>query len=273
MLLLQKKTFPVTILYIRPDRENVRLKMYKAFIAVIILTCCLNTSCSNSNPEMVLVAGGTFIMGSNSELMNAQPAHTVTLSSFKISKYEVTVARYREFCLATGHEMGDAPPWGWNDNFPMVYVTYDDANAYCSWLSTKEGVTYRLPTEAEWEFAARGGNSSKGYEYSGSNNPDEAGWNYENSGEVPHAIGLKAPNEFGIYDMSGNVWEWCLDWYGEYSGTAQTDPPGSASGQTRVLRGGCYGYPAFDSHVTSRYGSDTSFSGTPYYGFRVVCSF
>ncbi len=212
-------------------------------------------------------------MGSNSELMNAQPAHTVTLSSFKISKYEVTVARYREFCLATGHEMGDAPPWGWNDNFPMVYVTYDDANAYCSWLSTKEGVTYRLPTEAEWEFAARGGNSSKGYEYSGSNNPDEAGWNYENSGEVPHAIGLKAPNEFGIYDMSGNVWEWCLDWYGEYSGTAQTDPPGSASGQTRVLRGGCYGYPAFDSHVTSRYGSDTSFSGTPYYGFRVVCSF
>ena len=141
---------------------------------------------------------------------------------------------------------------------------------YCSWLSAKEGVTYRLPTEAEWEFAARGGNLSKGFDYSGSNNPDEAGWNYENSGEVPHAVGLKVPNELGIYDMSGNVWEWCSDWHGEYPGTAQTNPQGPSTGQTRVLRGGCYGYPASDSRVIRRYGSDPSFNSSPYYGFRVV---
>jgi sulfatase modifying factor 1 len=249
-----------------------RLNMFIRSFTLIILISGLSFSCSRSTPEMILVEGGTFTMGNNNGEPDEQPAHSVTLSSFKIGKYEVTMAQYKAFCQATDRQMGEAPPWGWNDKYPMVYITFDDANAYCNWLSSKEVVKYRLPTEAEWEYAARGGNKSKGYTYSGSNDPDEPCWNYDNSGEEPHATGLKTPNELGIYDMSGNIWEWCMDWYSEYSGTAQTDPQGHSTGQTRVLRGGCYGYPASDSRVARRYGSDPSFSGSPYHGFRVVCS-
>jgi formylglycine-generating enzyme required for sulfatase activity len=102
---------------------------------------------------MILVEGGTFTMGNNNGEPDEQPAHSVTLSSFKIGKYEVTMAQYKAFCQATDRQMGEAPPWGWNDKYPMVYITFDDANAYCNWLSSKEGVKYRLPTEAEWEYA------------------------------------------------------------------------------------------------------------------------
>jgi formylglycine-generating enzyme len=179
------------------------------FITVFMLSVSFANAQKPPKPEMILVEGGTFIMGSNGGEIWEKPAHTVTLSTYKISKYEVTKAQYKAFCTAIGREMPDYPDYpGWKDKHPIGYVTFEDANAYCNWLSEKEGAKYRLPTEAECEYAARGGNKSKGYKYSGSNDPDEV-----EIGPDAEAlkVGLKRPNELGLYDMSGNVAEWCMD--------------------------------------------------------------
>jgi formylglycine-generating enzyme required for sulfatase activity len=188
-----------------------------------------------------------------------------------MGKYEVTVAEYKAFCTATGRTMPVAPSWGWNDKHPMVYVSFDDANAYCNWLSETTGKNYRLPTEAEWEYAARGGNKSRGYTYSGSDDADEASWSSDNAGEQTQACGRKKANELGLYDMSGNVWEWCTDWYSDtdYSSSPSTNPIGPSSGSYRVLRGGSWYFTADICRV------DRSSRSSPgrrdsNYGFRVV---
>jgi formylglycine-generating enzyme len=197
-----------------------------------------------SYPEMVLVEGGSFTMGdewgmgSEDEL----PTHEVSLKNFKISKTEVTVKQYRQFCRETGRSMPEAPSWGWQDNNPMVNVNWHDAVAYCDWLSDKMDGLYRLPTEAEWEYAARGGKNSKGFKYSGGQSMHSVGWFSENSNSRTQAVASKKPNELGIYDMSGNVWEWCSDWYGKdyYANSPSSNPRGPSSGSNRVLRGGSW---------------------------------
>jgi formylglycine-generating enzyme required for sulfatase activity len=167
--------------------------------------------------------------------------------------------------------MPDAPEWGWNDKHPMVKVNYNDAVAYCNWLGEEFGGDWRLPTEAQWEFAARGGNNSKGYTYSGGNDLDEVAWYADNAGGKTQSVGRKKPNELGIYDMSGNVWEWCKDWYGDYSSSAQNNPKGPASGSYRVLRGGSWGNAASYCRVAHRgYGSPAG-RGVGN-GFRVLLS-
>jgi formylglycine-generating enzyme required for sulfatase activity len=167
--------------------------------------------------------------------------------------------------------MPDAPSWGWKDTHPMVNINYNDANAYCNWLSEKTGKDYRLPTEAEWEFAARGGNNSNNYTYSGSNDLEEVGWSTDNSGSSTQACGRKKPNELGLYDLSGNVWEWCKDWYDSnyYSNSPSSNPRGPSSGSDRVLRGGCWYYPATDCRVANRSYRDPT-NRYIHYGFRVV---
>ena len=219
--------------------------------------------------DFVLIEGGNFLMGCTSDdndcYPDEQPQHRVSISTFKIYKYEVSVAQYRLFCQKTNRQMPVTPPFGWQDENPIVNITWQDAMAYAKWAGC------RLPTEAEWEYAARGGNQSKGFLYSGSNSYDEVGWSYENSGGKTHRVGQKRPNELGIYDMSGNVWEWCYDWYGSYLSHLQTDPTGSSSGTYRVYRGGsCYNDVQF-VRVSSRY------SNTPNYrnisiGFRLARS-
>ena len=191
--------------------------------------------------EMVRVEGGTFRMGATSEQGSdaegdKKPVHSVTLSGYYIGKTEVTQALWKAV-------MGSNPSSFKGDNLPVECVSWDDCQEFIRKLNTMTGQNFRLPTEAEWEFACRGGNNSRGYKYSGSNNLGSVAWYDDNSGNKTHSVATKSPNELGIYDMSGNVWEWCSDWYGDYSSDAQTNPKGPVSGSGRVYRGGswnCY---------------------------------
>ena len=185
---------------------------------------------------MVYVSGGTFTMGATSEqgsdvYDNEKPTHSVTLSSYYICKYEVTQALWRAV-------MGSNPSHFEGDNLPVECVSWNDCQTFIKRLNSYTGRDFRLPTEAEWEFAARGGNYSRHYKYSGSNYISDVAWYSDNSGNRTHPVGTKQANELGLYDMSGNVWEWCGDWYGSYSSYSQNDPTGPNSGSCRVLRGG-----------------------------------
>lgn len=223
--------------------------------------------------EMAFVQGGTFTMGCTYEqgsdcFDSENPYHQVTVSDFYIGKYEVTVKQFSAFIEATNYST-DADKNGgsyiWNSsewkltsgvnwrcdaqgiarnvseyNHPVIHVSWNDAVAYCNWLSSMTGKTYRLPTEAEWEYAARGGKQGNGYKYSGSNTIGNVAWYSENSGSSTHTVGTNQANELGVFDMSGNVWEWCSDWYGSYSSSSQTNPAGPSTGSYRVLRGGSW---------------------------------
>ena len=192
--------------------------------------------------NMVYVSGGTFTMGATSEqgsdaLKNEEPTHSVTLSSFYLCKYEVTQALWRAV-------MGNNPSRFKGNSLPVEQVSWNDCQTFISRLNNLTGKNFRLPTEAEWEYAARGGNRSRGYKYSGSNALSDVAWYEDNSGDKTHPVGSKSPNELGLYDMSGNVWEWCSDWYGTYSSSSQTNPTGASRGSNRVRRGGGWGNDA-----------------------------
>ena len=188
--------------------------------------------------DMVYVEGGTFDMGATSEqggdaYDDEYPVHSVTLSGYYIGKCEVT----QELWEAV---MGGNPSEFIGAQKPVESVSWYDCQEFVSRLNSLTGRTFRLPTEAEWEYAARGGNKSLHYKYSGSGNIGYVAWYYDNSGSSTHAVGTKTANELGIYDMSGNVEEWCYDWKGGYSAGAQTNPQGPSSGSYRVLRGGSW---------------------------------
>lgn len=220
----------------------------------------------------VLVGGGSFYMGRSGGFRDEQPIHLVTLKSYYISKCEVTVQKYREYTTATKRSFPPMPAWGWNDNDPIVNLTWNDANSYCIWLSDTTKKTVRLCTEAEWEFAARGGKFSQGFSYSGSDTLENVGWCFANASSRVHTVGMKLPNELGIYDMSGNAWEWCSDWYGSYSYQMQTNPTGPGGGSSKIFRGGSwfdYGLGASDCRVETRY-TYTINSRTEDGGFRIV---
>ena len=186
---------------------------------------------------MVRVNGGTFTMGATSEMTDPfdeeKPTHQVTLSSYYIGETEVTQALWKAV-------MGSNPSYFKGDDLPVEQVSWHDCQTFISKLNGLTGQHFRLPTEAEWEFAARGGNQSRHTQYSGSSRIDDVAWYDGNSGDRTHPVKTKQPNELGIYDMSGNVWEWCQDWYGSYKSYAQTNPTGASSGSGRVLRGGSW---------------------------------
>ena len=217
--------------------------------------------------EMVYVEGGTFDMGATSEQgsdaeSNEYPVHSVTLSGYYIGKCEVT----QELWEAV---MGSNPSNFRGAQNPVESVSWNDCQNFIKKLNSLTGRTFRLPTEAEWEYAARGGNKSSHYKYSGSDNIHDVAWYDDNSGAKTRPVGTKSPNELGIYDMSGNVWEWCSDWYGDYSAGAQTNPQGPSSGSLRVLRGGGWYGSARYCRVSQRSGP------VPYYscsdgGLRLV---
>lgn len=229
------------------------------------------------------VFGGTFQMGSTNGGADEKPIHTVIVSSFLIGKHEVTQKEY-ETIMGTN----PAHDYGVGDNYPVYYVTWYDAVEFCNKLSDLKGYNrcysgsgsivcnwsangYRLPTEAEWEFTCRGGVSSENYKYSGSNNIDDVAWYDSNSGSKTHIVGTKQSNELGIYDMSGNVYEWCWDWYSSYyyKNSPENNPQGPASGSRQILRGGYWGYGVYNCRSAYRSNSQPS-SSFNYIGFRVV---
>ena len=219
--------------------------------------------------DMVRVEAGTFTMGATAEMKNTEdsekPTHRVTLTNdYYIGKYEVTQALWQAV-------MGDDPSYFKGDNLPVEAVTWDDCQEFIGKLNRITGKTFRLPTEAEWEYAARGGNKSRGYQYSGSNNPSNVAWYDDNSGDKTHAVGTKQPNELGIYDMSGNVWEWCQDWYETYSSSSQVNPTGANSGSCRVVRGVSWYNNARNCRLSLR-GSNTPDFRSSNLGLRLVLS-
>ena len=219
--------------------------------------------------DMVRVEAGTFTMGATAETKYPydceKPTHRVTLTNdYYIGKYEVTQALWKAV-------MGKNPSFFKGDNLPVEEVSWDDCQDFLSKLNRITGKTFRLPTEAEWEYAARGGNKSRGYQYSGSNNLSDVAWYYDNSGIKTHAVGTKQANKLGIYDMSGNVWEWCQDWYGAYSSSSQVNPTGANSGSRRVFRGGSWSDS--DSRCRSSYRDEsTPDNRFNHVGLRLVLS-
>jgi sulfatase modifying factor 1 len=247
-------------------------------------------------PDMVLVEAGSFEMGSADGYPDQQLVHTVRLTRpFYIGKYAVTFEEYDRFCEDTGRTLPDDRGRG-RGTLPVINVTWYDAAAYCNWLSEKEGLTpcyrgsgrtiqcdfsangYRLPTEAEWEYAARGGNKSLGFTYAGSDNPDEFAWYAANSEGLIHPVGQKKPNELGLYDMSGNLYEWCWDWYdGDYYAASPADDPKGPSlppvattprGPERVRRSGSWREDAASIRVAFRSFDYATYVGDN--GFRLV---
>ena len=217
---------------------------------------------------MIPVNGGTFTMGATSEMTepdgDEKPMHQVTLSSYYIGETEVTQALWKAV-------MGSNPSYFKGDNLPVEQVSWDDCQTFISKLNGLTGRHFRLPTEAEWEFAARGGNQSRHTQYSGSSRIDDVAWYAGNSGNRTHPVKTKQPNELGIYDMSGNVWEWCQDWFGTYNSYAQTNPMGASSGSYRVHRGGSWGGNPGRCRSSLR-DRDTPGNEGNYLGLRLVLS-
>ena len=222
---------------------------------------------------MLPVEGGTFTMGATSEQGRdaynfEKPAHSVTLSSYYMGETEVTQALWQAVMGSNpSHFTGDSQR-------PVEMVSWDDCQTFITKLNQQcagqlNGRQFRLPTEAEWEYAARGGKQSHGYKYSGSKTLDNVAWYASNSGSTTHAVGTKQANELGLYDMSGNVWEWCSDWYGDYGSSALTNPTGPATGSYRVYRGGDWGIYARLCRVSIRNGNDSDNTDS-YLGLRLA---
>ena len=213
---------------------------------------------------MKYVEGGTFQMGGNDRESDddEKPIHSVTLSSYYICETEVTQALWKAVMGTSVRQQRDKanPSWlmrGEGNDYPMYYVSYNEfVNDFLPELNRMTGRHFRLPTEAEWEYAAKGGQKSVGNKYAGSYGIDKVAWYAGNSGEQTHPVKTKFPNELGLYDMSGNVWEWCTDWYGDYSSGAQANPKGPSIGSVRVLRGGSWNYNASYCRVSLRINGD-----------------
>ncbi len=193
-------------------------------------------------PDMVCLPDGTFQMGNFME-DGEKPVHEVTVKSFFIGRFPVTFDEYNLFAEAAGREKPNDNGWGRGDR-PVIDISWDDATAYAEWLNGQTGHEYRLPTEAEWEYAARA-DSDMAYAFGNDKSMlGEYAWYWDNSEAKTHPVGRKKPNIWGLYDMYGNIWEWVQDWYSDYSGEALTNPSGPMTGSYRVMRGGSWNLAA-----------------------------
>ena len=217
--------------------------------------------------KLVLIPAGTFLMGSpdseKGRVPHEGPQHEVTISGpFYMGITEVTQAQYEAV-------MGTNPSWSRGATTPVTHVSWNDVTEFCKKLSEKTGQSVRPPTEAEWEYACRAGSKTRFYSGDADEDLEDYAWSEANSGGTAHPVGQKQPNAWGLYDIHGNVWEWCADWYGEYPKGPVTDPQGPASGTYRVLRGGCW-FTAPSVHRSAVRVLDPPSKRTDIYGFRVV---
>ena len=232
------------------------------------------------NMKMIWVEGGDFLMGCTSEQggdcdSHEQNVRRVTVDGFYIGTLEVTQSQWEKVVGTSIYQqkskVGGSSTSGVGPDYPMYYVNWDEAMEFCRLLSNKTGRTYTLPTEAQWEYAARGGNKNDGAKYAGSNMIDAVAWYTDNSGSSTHIVGSKRANALGIYDMSGNVWEWCKDWFANsYVSYDTNNPVGPSSGSSRVYRGGGWERSASNCRVALRNANNPGFRGN-FVGFRVVC--
>ncbi len=291
---VKKGTTPITLRKLLVGEYNLELKKetYATYIGSIEIkhneiTEITEKLVSGANPyeieskdpflaEMVYVEGGTFTMGCTSKKGSdcsekEKPIHKVTLSDYYIGKYEVTQRQWQAI-MGVSTKLSNPSYFSNCDSCPVENISWEDIQVFLSILNKKTSKTYRLPTEAEWEYAARGGisnSSGTATKYLGSDNISYIAWYLDNSSNRTHPVGRKAPNDLGIYDMSGNVWEWCSDWYGDYSSSRQTNPKGSANGSNRVLRGGGWNYSPRYCRVSYRNGINPEDRGSNC-GFRLV---
>ena len=254
------------------------MKKISSILFVLLLMTVIATSCGKDEPDepktetftvngvsfkMVAIKGGTFTMGADGDDFDylEKPAHEVTLSSYCIGQTEVTQALWQAVMGSNPSYFSSRKNYATNLQRPVECVSWNDCQTFITKLNQLTGRTFRLPTEAEWEFAARGGNKSQGYKYSGSNNIDDVAWywfsvrsqvNDDAVYGTTQTVATKAPNELGLYDMSGNVWEWCQDWFDAYSSDAQTNPVGPSTGDKRVNRGGSWLNFEYTFHVSLR---------------------
>ncbi len=246
--------------FVRLDANDVKYIKFEEKAATALQTFTVN----GVSFKMVKVAGGTFLMGATEEqgsdaYSSEKPVHSVSLSDFSIGETEVTQALWYAV-------MGEKPTsgggqwasnYGLGDDFPAYYVSWNDCQTFIQTLNTLTVQSFRLPTEAEWEYAARGGNLSQGFKYAGSNTLTDVGWFWGNissgeSGYGTQPVATKAPNELGLYDMSGNVYEWCSDRFGSYESDTQNNPVGPSSGSDRVIRSGSWLHGSQYSRVSFR---------------------
>ena len=224
------------------------------------------------NFKMIKVEAGKFQMGSESGDSDEKPFHQVTLTKdYFMGETEVTQGLW--YAVMGQSPTSDGSKWDstrkMGDNYPAYYISYEDCQKFLTKLNQMTGQQFRFPTEAEWEYAAKGGKKSQGYTYSGSNSIGDVAWYTANSGSETHEVKTKKANELGLYDMSGNVCEWCADWYGDYNTGSQTDPTGPTSGYYRVFRGGSWYDSASNCRVAYRISSTPS-PRYNYLGFRLA---
>ncbi|MDR1745735.1 MAG: formylglycine-generating enzyme family protein [Tannerella sp.] len=240
--------------------------MKKILFVLLLSAFYINAVCQKI--DMVKVSGGTFMMGcmegDTSCHPYEKPVHEVVVSDFYIGRYEVTQAQWEAV-------MGSNPSYFKGKDLPVERVSWNDVQEFIRRLNEATGMNYRLPTEAEWEYAAREGKRGSKTLFSGSSNATDAGWIFENSDGKTHPVGAKKPNKLGICDMTGNVWEWCSDWTGNYTDSIQSNPQGSREGTSRVLRGGGWNCTATYSRITYR-SYHWPASAYNYLGFRLAKS-
>ncbi|MBT8261186.1 MAG: formylglycine-generating enzyme family protein [Bacteroidia bacterium] len=263
------------------------LKICIAVIGIIVLTAFHSTKNENDmskykSAEMVFIQGGSFFMGQVDGEADEKPSHKVNLSDFYIGKFEVSVADYRLFCETTNRIMPKEPKWGWYDDHPIVNTTWYDAIDFITWLNAETGENFRLPSEAEFEYVIRNGGKEGVYPWAqgkpiNENIADESYgtqysgkriWNGYTDGFVHTSpIGAYPPNEVGVCDINGNVWEWVSDWFQDYSDAIKQDPEGPESGKHKVGRGGSFNADPWHCRSASRSYVLPSFTGP---GFRLA---
>lgn len=239
---------------------------------LLLISCGFMTTQKITNfdpfkPQMVNIKGGTFLMGQADGEFDEKPVHEVTLSDFQMGKYEITVAEYRTFCEATNRNMPKEPEWGWIDNHPIINTNWYDTQAYIKWLNQKTGESYRLPTEAEFEYVIREGGKPGTFPWGNGKpkneniadqslkkiNPSRTIWDgYDDGFPKVSPVGTFSPNQLGVHDINGNIWEWCDDWHASYSSNSVTNPKGPKTGTNKIGRGASFDSDPWHSRTASR---------------------